>query len=136
MSLRLAWMTSEAKTELTENSSSLDDRTRQIRESGRFFSFYRTSSLVYNRKLSGFRIFRSCEEPVVLLLPHIYDLADYYTRLCCFSFSKFVQEQFEVTDHSHCPLPALFYPSRFGHLQHRHSLATEHPFVMFTSVGV
>ncbi len=51
------------------------------------------------------------------LLPHIYHLADYYTWLRCFSFSQFIEEQFEVAHHSHRSLPTLLYPRRFGHLK-------------------
>lgn len=63
----------------------------------------------------------------MLLLPHIYNLADYYTWLCGFSFSQLVEEQFEVAHHSHRPLPTLLHSCRFGHLQQtqRHGLVIE-----------
>lgn len=56
------------------------------------------------------------------VLPHVYDLTDDHTWLCCFSFSQFIEEQFKVTDHSHRPLPALFHPGWFGHLQTNRSV--------------
>lgn len=55
-------------------------------------------------------------------------MADYYTWLCGFPFSQFVEEQFEVTHHSHRPLPTLLHPCRFGHLEQtqRHRLVIEY----------
>lgn len=50
--------------------------------------------------------------------PHIDDLADDDARLCGFSFSQLVEEELEVTDYSHRPLPALLHPGGFGHLEH------------------
>lgn len=103
MSLLVAWITSDAKTELTENSSSLKQK-------------------LHVRFLKSIKTERKSNHPLKLYtirqaLPEVKDQTGHHPRLGGLPFSNVVEEQFTVRHHSKGSLPALLHPARLWDLK-------------------
>lgn len=102
-SFLVAWMTSEASTELTEKASSLEDSGTQTE--GRQDPPSSSSSACHS--------------------PQVQHQTGHHARLSGLSLRNIVEEQFTVGDHGEDPLPALLHAAGLRDLSKTHALASD-----------